>query len=527
MKSIMSRLNKICPIFFLFLSLPIFSQDNTLEILLSSNNSIYLSTLQSIQSSSKKKLNLNFTTSMGESEIKNFFTSLESRKVPLLITLGPQASLLAKENLTTVPILYSLINAPRALGFGYKSNTCGIHMDVPIQDFFRALKDIKPEAKNIASFYSNSVGELLVNEADYMDSQFGIIFQKIKVENKNDFADKLASLKNKIDAFYIVPDSIYTQENFEILSNFAKENKITLMTQIPFIVNVGTTFSITPYYARVGTFIGDMVNEILTGKLECKNGYANAVKEFSLSLNKSYAEESGIILPTNILKRAENSRLLIEGIHFYEKGNFDVSSLVMEKILKEDPTNFTAFYYKNFINMRINGDKIHDFFSKAKEYRNAKNYKKERDLYSQILNLQPENENAKLGFQESLVLESESEREEGERLEANNQIFVAIQKYLNSVKTLDSNAKAKTNLTRLRQKELRNIQVYIQKGKGFYEARKYGESEEMFQNILLVEPENKNAKEYLRLSKEKKLAMLKYENCIREADKKCYLLWGK
>jgi hypothetical protein len=49
----------------------------------------------------------------------------------------------------------------------------------------------------------------------------------------------------------------------------------------------------------------------------------------------------------------------------------------------------------------------------------------------------------------------------------------------------------------------------------------------MFQNILLVEPDNKNAKEYLRLSKEKKMAMLKYENCIREADKKCYLLWEK
>jgi tetratricopeptide (TPR) repeat protein len=237
--------------------------------------------------------------------------------------------------------------------------------------------------------------------------------------------------------------------------------------------------------------------------------------------------ESGIDFPTNILNRAENSRLLIEGIHFYEKGNLDVSSLVMEKILKEDPTNFTAFYYKNFINQRINGDKIQDFFNRAKEFRNAKNYKKERDLYLQILSLQPENQNAKLGFQEALVLESESEREDGERQESNHQIFTALQKYLVSLKILDSNAKSKANLTRLRQKELKNIPAYIQKGKGLYESRKYGESEDMFQNILLVEPENKNAKEYLRLSKEKKIAMLKYENCIREMDKKCYLLWGK
>ena len=523
----MNLLIKLCLLFFLFFSMQISPEEESLEILLSSNNSIYLSTLQSIQSTSKRKLNLNFTNSMNESELKDFFSSLEKKKAPLLITLGQQASLTAKENLANVSILYSLMNAPRALGFNYKSNTCGIHIDVPIQEIFRALKDIKPEAKNIAAFYSNNAGELLVNEADYTDSLHGIIFHKIKIESKSDFTEKLFELKNKIDAFYIVPDAIYTEDNFEILSKFAKENKIVLMTQIPFIVNVGTTFSITPYYARVGTFIGELANEVLAGKVDCKYGYANSVKEFSLSLNKSFAEESGIALPANILKRAENSRLLIEGIHFYERGNLDVSNLVMEKILKEDPTNFTAFYYKNFINQRINGDKIAEFFRQAKDFRTAKNYKKEREKYNLILSLQSDNQNAKLGFQESLVLESESEREEGERLESGNQFFAAIQKYLNSVKILDTNTKSKANLTRIRQKEIRNVPAYIQKGKESYENRKYGESEEMFQNILLVEPENKNAKEYLRLSKEKKMAMLKYENCIREADKKCYLLWEK
>lgn len=526
MENCMIKLKVITMLFFLFFCC-IFAEEAPIEILLSSNNSIYLTTLQSIQSSSKRKLNLHFTSGMNDTELKNFFEAIEKKNIPFLITLGPQASLLAKDNLTNTPILYSLINAPRGLGFNYKSNACGVHIDVPIQEFFRALKDIKPNISHVASIYSNSTGEQLVNEADYSDSLFGILFQKIKVESKSDFSEKLNQLKGKIDAFYIVPDSIYTQENFEIISNFARENKIILTTQIPFIVNVGTTFSITPYYARVGTFIGDLATEILSGKTKCKNGYAIAVKEFSLSLNKTYAEESNVSLPYNILKRAENSRLLIEGINFYEKGNLEVSSLVMDKILKDDPTNYTAFYYKNTINQRVNGDRIQDYFNKARDARTVKNYKKERDFYSQILNLQPENEIAKQSFHESLLLESEAERAEGERLENSNQIFAAIQKYLNSVKLLESNAKAKGDLTRLRQKELKNIPAYIQKGKSLYEARKYSDSEEMFQNILLVEPENKNAKEYLRLSKEKKLAMIKYENCIKEADKKCYLLWEK
>lgn len=527
-----SIIKKITIRLFIFIFLlnitPAFPEDSSnIEVLLSSNNSIYLGTLKNIQSNSKKTLNLNFINNMKEEDLKKFFANLEKNKVPFLITLGQQASLLARENLPTVPVLYSLVNSPRAIGFNFKSNTCGVHIDVPIQEFFRVVKEIKPNTKTIATIYTGNAGEFFTNEADYSDSQYGILFQKIKLENKNEFAQSVNSLKGKIDVFYIVPDSIYTQENFEIISNFAKENKIILMTQIPFIVNVGTTFSITPYYARVGTLIGDLANEILSGKIECKNGYATSVKEFSLSLNKTYAIESGITLPEHIIRRAENSRLLIEGIRLFEKGNLEISNIIMAKILKDDPDNYTAFFYKNYINQKMNGDKIENFLMRAEEYKNAKNYKKERELYSQILKLQPDNKQTKQAMSDSLLLESESERLEGQKLEANNLPFLALQKYLNSLQILDTNSKTKSDLVLLRQKEIKNTPAYIQKGKSLYEVRKYSEAEEMFQNILLVEPDNKNAKTYLRLSKEKKMAMLKYENCIKDADKKCHLLWEK
>ncbi|HNO22927.1 MAG TPA: ABC transporter substrate binding protein, partial [Leptospiraceae bacterium] len=212
------------------------------EVLLSSNNSIYLSILRNIQSVFSGRLNFQYMQSMNEAELKDFFYRTENRGAKLLIALGNQAALAAKENLKNTPVLYSLVNSPRALGFNSSSNTCGIHIDVPVEQFFSTLKEIRPDAKRVAAFYSGNAGEMLVNEADYADSHFGILFQKIKIE-KNEFSEKLNELKGRADAFYMVPDSVYTQENFEILSRFAKENRIILMTQIPFIVNVGTAFS--------------------------------------------------------------------------------------------------------------------------------------------------------------------------------------------------------------------------------------------------------------------------------------------
>ncbi|HMV77108.1 MAG TPA: ABC transporter substrate binding protein [Leptospiraceae bacterium] len=496
------------------------------EVLLSSNNSIYLSILRNIQSVFSGRLNFQYMQSMNEAELKDFFYRTENRGAKLLIALGNQAALAAKENLKNTPVLYSLVNSPRALGFNSSSNTCGIHIDVPVEQFFSTLKEIRPDAKRVAAFYSGNAGEMLVNEADYADSHFGILFQKIKIE-KNEFSEKLNELKGRADAFYMVPDSVYTQENFEILSRFAKENRIILMTQIPFIVNVGTAFSITPYYARAGSMIGEMANEIFAGRLECTGGYASAVREFSFNLNREYAEESGTVIPENILKRAENSRLLSEGISHFEKGNLEISSLVMEKILKADPANTTAVYYKNAINFRLNGEKIQELFAKAKKYRDEKNYRNERDAFSRILVLQPGDPEAKQGIQKSLQAESEAERLEGERLEAGKQVFPAIRKYLNSIRILESNAKSRNSLARIREKEIKNIPLYIRTGKGYYEQRKYGQAEELFQNVLLADPDNKNAKEYLRLSADKKTAMLKYEECLKTSDKKCHLLWTR
>ena len=72
------KILQVCFYFFL-ISFSIFADDNSsVDVLLSSNNSVYLSTLQSIQSSSKKNLNLNFTNSMSEKELKVFFSNLEN-----------------------------------------------------------------------------------------------------------------------------------------------------------------------------------------------------------------------------------------------------------------------------------------------------------------------------------------------------------------------------------------------------------------------------------------------------------------
>jgi ABC-type uncharacterized transport system substrate-binding protein len=501
-------------------------QSSSIPILVSSNNGLYLSVLHNLQLSLKAKLELHYLTGMKDSEISDFLSQIQKDSPPFVIGLGNSAALLLKERLKNIPMLFSMVNAPKSKGLEVESLSCGVNTDVPIAEFFRILKEIKPEIRKVNAFYSNASGEFILREGDYSASQFGLILEKAKLAPQEDIEAALQSIRG-LEAIYIIPDPLFTVEKFEAISKYAKENRLILFTQIPFLVNAGTTFSITPYFARAGNLVGEMGNDILSGKLVCKDGLAYSIKEFFFNINRTFAEESQIYIPSNLYKRANNNKILLEGIKFFEKGNYEISNLVMDKILQNDPANSTALYYKSLLNEKIHGEKMAELITKAKAAQAQNNYRLEREYYNKLLKLEPDNEEFKNKIQESFQEESEKERREGEILESKNQSILAIQKYLQSIKIYDKNAKTRANLESIRNKERVKIPKYFNHAKNQYDARNYEEAIALFKNILLIDSNHKNSIEYLRLSEEKRVAMEKFKECMRLKNKNCYLLWEK
>jgi ABC-type uncharacterized transport system substrate-binding protein len=103
-------------------------------------------------------------------------------------------------------------------------------MDISVGEFFQTLKDINPDAKSVYSFYSSPEGEHSASEGEYNDLKYKLYYHKIKVNTQNDFDSYLEEIKGKADAFYMVNDPLYGKDQFEKLSEFAKNNKIILMT---------------------------------------------------------------------------------------------------------------------------------------------------------------------------------------------------------------------------------------------------------------------------------------------------------
>jgi ABC-type uncharacterized transport system substrate-binding protein len=458
-----------------------------------------------------------------ESEEKEFFDQYENSKKPFLVTFGRDATQAALRELHNTPILFSFVNSSRTLFTG-KEKLCGYDWEIPIKEYFKVLKEIKPSAKKIHSLYSSNQGRYMVQGGEYQDIYQEMFLSHSPVGSNEEFAETFKELIQDSDAFLMVPDPIYDENNFSLLSEYCKTHGIVLMTSLPALVDMGATFAIVPDYTSVGEQTGKMGNDLLDNKIQCSIGPVFIPRNQKLYLNEEYAKESGMQIPQSVLNKVQSDKLLSMGIDLYYKGLYQSANNTFLKLLKTDPSNEFAKKYLKEIRYILTKGEFEKIFTLAENALKKKDYKNAAEYYKKILQLYPENTEIKEQYNNALFLDSEEKRNEAGLLYKKGNIFNSIKKYLESAKLYPTNNKAKSELLTLRTIENKKINTYIVEGMLQYNARKYGKSIELFDNILLLDPDNKVAFEYLRLSKIKKESFEKLTKCRNDNLTGCELL---
>ena len=480
-----------------------------IEVLLSSDNRIYEQGLYGIQSVFEGELKISYLDiiTAEQPDIAGYFKAIDDSEAPLFITIGPAATKVAKENLKKTPIVFSMVNSPKSLGID-GGNLCGVSMDISIGEFFQALKDIKPNARTVSAFYTTNDGEYSAGEGEYTDLKYKLIYNRKKLADKKEFKLALEELKGKTDAFFMVNDPLYSNVEFEQLSEFAKKNNIILMTSFPALVKVGATFGISPDYSKIGVLTGQIANRINMKTSTCGEERVILPDQSSFFLNEKYAQDSGVAVPDAIVERAKLTKLFDVGLNLFNEGKLNSAKIVFEAILKRDPGNKSAFSFQQIILEKLSGAKTRELLNSAETHFKNKNYAQARTDYQKVLAINPSIAAAKEGIQASLLAQSEQERMQGTDLAKRGKPFEAIKMFMASLRTLPSNAQANSDLNTIRNFENSNMKAYVETGIGHYNERNYNSSIEIFENALLVAPSNKEALEYLRLSYKKRDAMI-------------------
>ena len=479
-----------------------------IEVILSSDNTIYEQGLYGIRTVTDSDIHVSYLDIITSEnpDITTYFSKLETEKVSLIVAIGPAAARLSKANVKSIPIVFSMVNSPKSLGLT-EGNTCGVSMDISINEYFKTLKDIDPNIRNVISFYSTTDGEQLAGEGEYNDLKYRLFYNKAKVENINEFEAKLETIKVSTQAFYMVNDPLYNKTRFEVLSNFCKKNKIVLMTSFPTLVKLGATFAISPDYSKIGVLTGNMINRILYDESSCKQEGVVLPDQSSLYVNKEYSEASGIVLPEVVLERARLTRLFTVGVNLMNEEKYKSAKIVFETILKRDPQNASAESYLQLVIEKLTKSKTDEILASADKHFQGKNFSLAATEYQSVLKLNPNISIAKERYKESILGQSELQRAQAANFVKNGDPFTAIKTYQAAIATLPTNNKATSELAALRVAETRKIPVYLNNGIDEYNKRNYESAIIILQNILLVDGQNKQATEYLRLSTKKQEAI--------------------
>lgn len=431
----------------------------------------------------------------------------ERSDADLIVTIGSKATQLALAEGHGSKIVFSMVSSPRAVGVASRPDVCGTSMDVSLSEFFKSLRELSPSARNVYAFYSTPEGEFAASEGEYLDLQLGVEYHKRRLSGKSELPRALESIQGKADAFYLVPDALYDSEQFQIVSDFCKKNKIVLMTSFSSLMQAGATFSLRPDYTRIGRVTAEMAGTVLQGK-GCGPRRVVFPDQAYFSLNERYAEESGLTIPQSVKETASRTRLFLSAVNLMNEGKPKSALIVFDAILKKAPDDAAAKRYRDAIVERQSGAQTRQMMESARQYLAAKNFERAIQEYKNVLSVNAGNQEAMAGLDEAKLGISEQYRARGD---AAVDPYDKARFYSSAVQYMPNNTRAAMALDGVRARQKQRLAEDLKLGIADYNAREFDRAVKTFENILLIEPGNREAQEYLRIAVRKRDALRKLQ----------------
>lgn len=479
-----------------------------IEVLVSSENRIYEQTLTGLESVLESNLKISYLESLDASpgQLEAYLKQLDESETPAIVTLGVPATLAAKNVIKKKSIIFTMVNAPKLHGLE-QGAFCGVTVDISLGEFFRTLKEIKPEARTVVTFYSNSEGEFISGEGEYLDTRHKLLFSRKKVSSRENFLAEIQAQRGKMDAFMLLNDPLYGKKEFDELSDFSKKNGIVLMTSFPALVKSGATFGLSPDFFKVGYQTALMVSRVMNNASRCADEGIINNENLKLHINEEYAKSSGITIPSEVLDKFLVTNLYEIATQLYRENKLNSAKVIFEKILTKDPAHKSALNYLQLILEQQTGNKTGEFLKLAEKYLNEKKFAQAKHEYQKILKINPNFSKAKDGIQACVQGQSELERAQANGYAKNGDYARAIQYLMISLKTNPGNQLAKNDLTSVRIKGSDQIPEVLKTAIKYYNDREYDKALESLEYILLIQPEHKESVEYQRLSIKKRDAI--------------------
>lgn len=222
----------------------------------------------------------------------------------LIVAIGLKAALAAKLEILDIPIISCMVLTPAKYDLT-GDNMTSIGLRIPIEHQFDMIQQLIPNVQRVGVLFDPTKTDETIQQAKALAKKHGLQFVSSSVSSPQDVPDKLRALLPSIDLLWLIPDStVLTEDSLEFLLSTTLEARIPVVGFSSGLVRSGAFAGLYINYAKVGTQVAKLANDILKGK-RIPQGASLPPEHVSLAINKQIAEYLGITVPQHLLKNAE------------------------------------------------------------------------------------------------------------------------------------------------------------------------------------------------------------------------------
>ena len=266
-------------------------------VIKSHNLSIYDKVVQGIKIESKGKI-LIYDMRNNRIKAKEVIESVKSKKFPLLITIGPTASLLVRKELPDTPMIFSMIPTPiylKSQKMLKAKNVTGVTLELPIKTQLNALKSIAPKTKLVGVLYNPKYTSNIVNQSKTDAESLNIKMLPSRVDDADEIEEATTAFTGRVDAIWMIPDrTLLNKKSYSKLLEYTFKNKVPFFAFSERMVEKGALVSLSADYTQIGRQLGKVTNQVLIGGKNLGDFPIEVPESLDLAINLSTAKRIGV-----------------------------------------------------------------------------------------------------------------------------------------------------------------------------------------------------------------------------------------
>ena len=238
---------------------------------------------------------------------------LVNLKVEVIVATSTQAIDAARRTTKTIPIVFPITIDPVASAFvaslarpgGNLTGLTTLNQDVAGKRV-ELLKEAIPRISRVAALSNptNSGSLFALKETETAANHLGIRTQILKVRSAHELEGTFrAAIKEQAGALIVIPDNLFNTRS-ERISDLATKSRLPIMSGDSRSVNAGGLMyygaNLPDLFRRTATYVDKILKGAKPADLPVEQP-----KKFEFVINLKTAKQIGLIIPPNVLARAD------------------------------------------------------------------------------------------------------------------------------------------------------------------------------------------------------------------------------